>query len=75
MHRAGTVVRIAQGLLVLRTDGSDHADIGAMVVDETLSGVGRVVDVFGPVDQPYLAVTPDDEVHPPSILGERLYLR
>ncbi|WP_259516948.1 H/ACA ribonucleoprotein complex subunit GAR1 [Halanaeroarchaeum sp. HSR-CO] len=75
MHRAGTVVRLSQGLLVLRTEGTDHADIGAMVVDETLSTVGRVVDVFGPVERPYLAVTPDDEVHPPTMLGETLYLR
>lgn len=75
MQRAGTVERLAQGLFVLRTDGDDHADIGAMVVDETLSTVGRVVDVFGPVERPYLAVTPEDDVHPPALLGKTLYLR
>jgi len=75
MQRAGTVVRIAQGVLVVRTDSDDHADIGAILVDETLSVVGRVVDVFGPVDQPYMAVTPDDDVHPPAVIGSTLYLR
>ncbi|MFW6002872.1 MAG: H/ACA ribonucleoprotein complex subunit GAR1 [Halanaeroarchaeum sp.] len=75
MQRAGSVVRLSQGLLVLRADDTDHAGIGAMVVDETLATVGRVVDVFGPVERPYLAVTPDDDVHPPAMLGETLYLR
>ena len=68
-------MRLAQGLLVVRTDGTDHPDIGAMVVDETLASVGRVVDVFGPVERPYLTITPDDDVHPPALIGETLYLR
>ncbi|AKH97741.1 H/ACA ribonucleoprotein complex subunit GAR1 [Halanaeroarchaeum sulfurireducens] len=75
MRRAGTVVRLAQGLIVVRAAGSDHADIGASLVDETLADVGRVVDVFGPVEAPYLAVTTDSDVHPPTLLGEPLYLR
>lgn len=75
MQRAGTVVRLAQGVLVVRCDDRDRASIGDIVVDEALDAVGRVVDVFGPVQRPYLAVTPDDDVHPPSVLGETLYLR
>ncbi|MFB6133444.1 MAG: H/ACA ribonucleoprotein complex subunit GAR1 [Halanaeroarchaeum sp.] len=75
MRRAGSVTRIAQGLLVLRSDGSDHPDIGAQVIDESLDDVGRVVDVFGPVDRPYLAVSPAEDVHPPSLIGATVYLR
>jgi len=75
MRRAGTVVRLSQGLLVVRSDGEDHADIGAIVVDDALDRVGRVVDVFGPADRPYVAVTPDDDVHGPALLGATLYLR
>ena len=75
MYRVGSVVRIAQGLLVLRADGDDVADIGTMVLDDSLDGVGRVVDVFGPVDRPYLAVTPDDDVHVPALVGSTLYAR
>ncbi|MFC6726863.1 H/ACA ribonucleoprotein complex subunit GAR1, partial [Halobium palmae] len=44
-------------------------------VDESLTTVGRVVDVFGPVDRPYLAVSPADGVHLPDLLGAKLYAR
>ena len=72
MRAIGEVVRTAQGLAVLRSD-DDHPDIGTEVVDERLETVGRVVDVFGPVERPYLAVSPTDGVAVPALLGERLY--
>ncbi len=75
MQRLGTVSRLAQNLLVVRCDGVDHPDIGAAAVDESLSRVGRVVDVFGPVDRPYVAVTPADGVRAASLVGERLYAK
>ncbi|ARS91588.1 H/ACA ribonucleoprotein complex subunit GAR1 [Natrarchaeobaculum aegyptiacum] len=79
MRRVGSVVRTAQGLAILRADPSSDGDqyrheIGTMVLDDSLEEVGRVVDVFGPVDQPYLAVTPED-VHLPSLVGATLYAR
>jgi RNA-binding protein len=82
MRRVGAVVRTAQGLAVLRADddGSGASDeyrdeIGTVVVDDSLEDVGRVVDVFGPVSRPFLAVTPDDDVHLPSLVGATLYAR
>jgi len=74
MEKAGTVVRLAQGLLVLRSPDADVPDIGARVIDENLDTVGRIVDVFGPVDSPYLAVSPDERVNSPSLLNAALYL-
>ncbi|MFB6078028.1 MAG: H/ACA ribonucleoprotein complex subunit GAR1 [Halarchaeum sp.] len=74
MKRAGEVVRSAQGLAIVRCAGEDHPDVGAEVVDERLTDIGRVVDVFGPVSRPYLAVTPDDAA-PASLLGAKLYVR
>ncbi|MFC7233119.1 H/ACA ribonucleoprotein complex subunit GAR1 [Saliphagus sp. GCM10025308] len=91
MRRVGTVVRTAQGLAVLRAepvgdgDGDDGGDgtsndsgrnaIGTMVLNDSLETVGRVVDVFGPVDRPYLAVTPQSSVHLPGLVGSTLYAR
>ncbi|AZH25285.1 H/ACA ribonucleoprotein complex subunit GAR1 [Haloplanus aerogenes] len=76
MYRLGTVTRTAQGLAIVRCDeGADAPDIGLTAVDESLSGVGRVVDVFGPVDRPYLAVSPADRVRLPDLLGTKLYAR
>ncbi|MFB6107877.1 MAG: H/ACA ribonucleoprotein complex subunit GAR1 [Haloplanus sp.] len=75
MRRLGTVTRTAQGVAVVRCDDADPPDIGTTAVDESLSRVGRVVDVFGPVDRPYLAVSPDDGVRLPDLLGTKLYAR
>lgn len=74
MKRVGEVVRVAQGLAVARVSDDDPPRIGAMVVDENLDEVGRIVDVFGPVARPYVAVSPDD-AEPALLLGEKLYAR
>jgi len=75
MRRLGEVVRTAQGLAVVRCPDDDHPDIGTTVLNEDLEGIGRVVDVFGPVDRPYLAVTPDDGVALPTLVGTPVYAR
>lgn len=74
MRRLGTVVRTAGGIAVVRSPDDSYQAIGTPVVDEELSTVGRVVDVFGPVSRPYLAVVPDGRT-PASLLNERLYVR
>ena len=74
MKRLGTVHRIAGNLLVLTAAEADHPPIGTTALDETLSTVGRVVDVFGPVTDPYLAVSPDGTADP-DLVGTTLYWR
>jgi RNA-binding protein len=74
VRRLGTVTGTAQGLAIVRCDDG-APDIGAVAVDESLTRVGRVVDVFGPVERPYLAVSPDDRVRLPDLLGTKLYER
>ncbi len=76
MRRVGTVVRTAGGLAIARGEtGEEPPEIGAGVVDESLSTVGRVVDVFGPVEHPYVAVTPASGVSLTSLVGGPLYAR
>ncbi len=74
MQRAGDVVRTAQGLAVVRTPGEEFPDAGTSLVDESLTAVGEVVAVFGPVERPYLAVTPETEPVA-ALVGETLYAR
>jgi RNA-binding protein len=74
MRRIGTVSRTAQGLAIVHLDDDDHPDIGTMVLDESLSTVGRIVDVFGPVDRPYVAITTDSG-NPARLVGTKLYAR
>jgi RNA-binding protein len=73
MNRIGEVVRVSQGSVVVRSADGSAPEIGTPVVDETLAAVGRAVDVFGPVERPYVAVSPADGVETPALLGEKLY--
>jgi RNA-binding protein len=75
VRRAGEVVRAAQGLAVVRSPDEDFPAVGTELVGEDLDAVGEVVDVFGPVDRPYLAVTPGDGVRPAGLIGQPVYAR
>lgn len=75
MERVGTVSRTAQGLAVIRCGSADHPGIGTPVVDENLNSVGRVVDVFGPVSKPYVAVAPNNRSRLAELVGQKLYAR
>lgn len=73
MERLGTTERIAQGLAIVRVD--DVPNVGTDVVDDQLEDVGTIVDVFGPVDSPYAAVSPVDSRRLATLLGDALYVR
>ncbi|TQQ81003.1 H/ACA RNA-protein complex component Gar1 [Halonotius terrestris] len=73
MQRIGTVGKTAQGLAIVGLDTDETPDIGLMVIDESLSTVGRVVDVFGPVAAPYVAITPTDGATLTDLVGTTLY--
>lgn len=73
MERLGTTDRVAQGLAIVRVE--ELPDLGTEVVDDQLDVVGTVVDVFGPVERPYAAVSPTDSRRLTPLLGEALYVR
>ncbi|MEF8756976.1 MAG: Gar1/Naf1 family protein [Halobacteriales archaeon] len=75
MQRAGEAVRTAQGLLILRASDEEFPPVGSEIVDESLTLVGTLVDVFGPVERPYLAVSVDEDRRPAPFLGATLYAR
>jgi RNA-binding protein len=75
MRRIGTVDRTAQGLAIVTVDSDDVPEIGLMVLNESLSTVGRIVDVFGPVDGPYVAITPAGSTGLTELVGTKLYAR
>lgn len=75
MQRIGTVDRTAQGLAVVSVDSDELPEIGLMVINESLSTVGRIVDVFGPVESPYVAITPTSGTSLTDLVGTKLYAR
>ena len=75
MRPVGEVVRVAQGLAICRGTDGGHPDVGATVLDADLEPVGRVVDVFGPVERPFVAVSPEADGPLAPLVGTRLYER
>ncbi|ERG96501.1 H/ACA ribonucleoprotein complex subunit GAR1 [Haloquadratum walsbyi] len=77
MQRLGKVTQHVQHLLIARCDADMQTSpsIGAQAVDESLSTVGRVVDVFGPTHRPYVAITPVESCSPAAVIGEKIYAR
>lgn len=75
MKRIGQVWRIGAGVVVLRSHDDAVPDVGAEVVSETLEPIGTIVDVMGPVDRPYVVISPLAEEPSASLLNEPLYVR
>jgi RNA-binding protein len=74
MKRIGRVVRATGGVAVARSRDDSYPEVGTELIDENLEDVGRVVDVFGPVGRPYLAVVPGAE-NPATLVGRTVYAR
>ena len=75
MRRVGTIVGAAQGLLVVRSPDDSYPRLGTDVIDESLNTVGTVVEIFGPVETPYLAVSPSGEQSAATLLATPVYAR
>lgn len=75
MDRVGTVVKIAQGLLVVRSDTETYPSVGSKVIDDQLVPVGSVVDIIGPRNRPFIVVSPEESGGLVSYLNSRLYTR
>ena len=74
MRRIGQVVRATSTVAVARSRDDSYPDVGTELIDEDLEDVGQVVDVFGPVGCPYLAVVPEAE-NPATLVGHTVYAR
>ncbi len=74
MKRIGRVIRTAGGMAIARSPDDSHPEIGAQIIDESLSRVGEVVDVMGPTSKPYIVINPTTG-SPESLLNEPLYSR
>jgi RNA-binding protein len=45
------------------------------VLDKKAQEVGTIIDVFGPVKTPYVAVRPKHKTTPEKLVGQMLYLQ
>lgn len=79
MKRLGTALHAVQNKLIVRIEevvGSetDVPRTNSWVVDQKRTRVGRVFDIFGPINHPYVVVRPNRGVDSAAHVGKKLYL-
>lgn len=76
MRRLGKVLHVSKrGSLILRTDKTPPTGPQALVLDKEANEIGIVLDVFGPVNNPYVSIRPYEGTDTQSLVGQILYLR
>ncbi|MFW9788183.1 MAG: H/ACA ribonucleoprotein complex subunit GAR1 [Candidatus Thorarchaeota archaeon] len=76
MRRLGKVLHISKrGSIILRTDKTPPTGTRSMVLDKKAREVGEIIDVFGPVKEPYVAVRPKRDFDVSNLVGQMLYLK
>ena len=60
------------GKLILRLNSDTNLKLGEKVFNSKLREVGKVQDIFGPVNNPYISITPKIS-DPLSLVGKLVY--
>ena len=76
MRRLGKILHVSKrGSLILRTDKTPPIGPHALVLDKEANKIGTILDVFGPVKNPYVSIRPYEDVDPQKLVGQLVYLR
>jgi len=76
LRRLGTVLHISKrGSIILRTEKTPPVGSRSIVLDKKAKEVGVIIDVFGPVKEPYVAVRPKSDIDTSKLIGQMLYLK
>ena len=77
MRRLNKVLHISnQNHLLLRVSSNlvNTLNIGDPVVTQDLTKIGRIFDIFGPVNHPYISIQPNTGIlERQNVIGEVLY--
>ena len=79
MKRLGTALHVVQNKLIVQSEqivGSetDIPRTNSWVVDQKRTRVGKVFDIFGPINHPYIIVRPNRGVDAAAHVGKKLYI-
>ena len=75
MRRLGKVLHISnRGSIIIRTEKTSPVGRQTIVMDKKAQEVGTIIDVFGPVKYPYVAIKPNRGYDPQKLVGQMLYL-
>lgn len=79
MKRLGTALHVVQNKLIVQSEqivGSETniPRTNSWVVDQKRNKVGKVFDIFGPIDHPYIIVRPNRGIDAAAHVGKKLYI-
>jgi len=75
LRRLGKVLHISKrGSIIIRTEKTPPVGSKSLVMDKNAQEVGTIIDVFGPVKFPYVAIKPNRGSDPQKLVGQMLYL-
>ena len=76
LRRLGIALHVVQNKLILRGEAGGDRPIwvNSLVVDRNKRRVGRVFEIFGPVEQPYIVVRPNRGIDVTAHVGKKLYV-
>ena len=79
MKRLGTALHVVQNKLILHGEQIDGSETNiprtnSWVVDQKRTKIGKVFDIFGPVNHPYIIVRPNRGVDAAAHVGKKLYI-
>lgn len=75
LRRLGTVLHIShRGTIIVRTEKVPPIGNKSIVFDKKAQEIGIIIDVFGPVRNPYVAIRPNTEFDAKKIIGQVLYM-
>ena len=79
MKRLGTALHVVQNKLIVQSEqvvGSETSipRTKSWVVDQKRTRVGKVLDIFGPINRPYIIVRPNRDVDAAAHVGKKLYV-
>ena len=79
MKRLGTALHVVQNKLIVQSEEIVGRGVGiprgsSWVVDQKRTRVGKVFDMFGPIDRPYIIVLPNKGMDAAAHIGKKLYI-
>ena len=81
MKRLGAILHIMDRLLILRADSTlEHSALreNLLVVTRKMKRIGKIKEIFGPVNAPYISIKMFKDINASEIKGmknERVYLQ
>lgn len=79
MKRLGIALHVVQNKLIVQSEqvvGNETSipRTNSWVVDQKRTRVGKVLDIFGPINNPYIIVRPNRDVDAAAHVGKKLYV-